>query len=62
MNPQLTCEGCGAWLPVLPQTRRRQRLEDVTYRCGNCGQLNRFARIEIVPKQTWTIVRAEPLT
>jgi hypothetical protein len=56
---QLTCEGFGAWLPVRLPSRRRQTLEDVTYPCGNCGHLNRFARIEIVPGQTWTIVRAD---
>jgi hypothetical protein len=59
MNSQLTCEGCGAWLNVLLYERHPRTLEDVPFVCDNCGQLNRFARIEIVPKQAWTIVHAD---
>jgi hypothetical protein len=62
MNSQLTCVGCGAWLPVRLQKRGKRTLEDVTFPCDNCGHLNRYARIEIVPGQTWTIVRTEPLS
>jgi hypothetical protein len=62
MNSQLTCEGCGAWLHVFLQERRKRTLEDVTFPCDNCGHLNRYARIEIVPGKSWTIVRAGPLS
>jgi len=55
---QLTCECCEAWLDVLRGEHRPRTLEDVTFACGNCGHHNRYARIEIVPWQAWTIVRA----
>jgi hypothetical protein len=32
-------------------------LEDVAFGCGNRWHLNGFARIEVVPRQPWTIVR-----
>jgi hypothetical protein len=55
---QLTCQHCGAWLTVLRYEHRSRTIEDVAFACGNCGALNRFARIEIVPGKQWTVVRA----